>query len=78
MRDRRGEETRLGDEDPRLLMVWVADCAEHVLSYFEEKHPGDGHPRRAVDAGRAWARGETELGDVRAAAFAAHAADGWR
>ena len=61
-------------QDHRSLALWAAECAEHVLPYFEEKHPGDSRPREAVEAARAWARGEIEVSESRAAAFAAHAA----
>lgn len=55
-------------------MLWAADCAEHVLPYFEEKYPGDNRSRNAVEAGRAWVRGEIAVSEARAAAFAGHAA----
>lgn len=70
----RGRETKPDERDHGLLTLWAADCAEHVLPYFEEKHPKDGRPRNAVEAGRAWVRGEIATGEARAAAFAAHAA----
>lgn len=60
-------------EDHRSLVLWAADCAEHVLPYFEEKYPTDNRPRKAVEAARAWVRGEITMGEVRGAAFAAHA-----
>jgi hypothetical protein len=60
--------------DQQLLALWAADCAEHVLAYFEEQYPNDPRPRRAIEAGRAWARGEIALSEARAAAFAAHTA----
>ena len=60
--------------DHRTLAIWAADCAEHVLSYFEEKYPKDNRPRKAVEAGRAWVRGEISVSEARSAAFAAHAA----
>ena len=65
---------RLDDQDHRLLMLWSADCAEHVLHYFEENCPEDDRPRKALEAGRAWASGELAVGKARDAAFAAHAA----
>jgi len=65
---------RLDEQDHRSLALWAADCAEHVLLYFEEKYPKDDRPRKALEAGRAWVRGEIAMSEARAAAFAAHAA----
>lgn len=48
----------LVDSDHRLLALWAADCAEHVLHFFEEAQPGDDRPRHAIEMARAWARGE--------------------
>ena len=28
--------TRLDEQDHRLLVLWAADCAEHVLAFFED------------------------------------------
>src|SRR6476646_4531258 len=64
----------LTDADHHLLAVWAADCAEHVLHYFEEVRPGDDRPRRAIDFGRAWARGEIRWAEARTAAGHANAA----
>ena len=64
----------LQDDDHRLLAVWAADCAEHVLHHFERARPGDDRPRRAIGMGRAWARGELTWTQARTAAFAANAA----
>jgi hypothetical protein len=60
--------------DHKTLVIWATDCAEHVLPYFEEKHPKDNRPRKAIEAGRAWIRGEIAMSEARTAAFAAHAA----
>jgi hypothetical protein len=65
---------RLDKEDHRALAIWAAECAERVLPYFEEEYPKDNRPRKAVEAARAWARGEIVVSEARAAAFAAHAA----
>lgn len=54
--------------------MWAADCAEHVLHRFEKARPNDGRPRRAIDLGRAWARGEVTWWDARAAGGHANAA----
>ena len=64
----------LQDDDHRLLAVWAADCAEHVLHHFEQARPKDDRPRRAIDLGRAWARGEITWGEARTAAGHAQAA----
>ena len=65
---------RLDERDHRALVLWAAGCAEHVLPYFEERYPKDVRPRKAIEAGRAWARGEITVSEARAVAFAAHAA----
>jgi hypothetical protein len=75
----KGSEMGLDKRDHGSLSLWAADCAEHVLPCFEEERPKDDRPRNAVEAGRAWARGEIAMGEARAAGFAAarvaHAAD---
>lgn len=50
------------------LALWAADCAEHVLPCFEAQHPHDERPRQAIEAARAWARGEIMCGAARASA----------
>jgi len=64
----------LQDADHRLLAVWAADCAQHVLHNFEQARPGDDRPRRAIEQAHAWARGEITMTQARTAAFAANAA----
>src|SRR5215207_1530938 len=64
----------LADADHHLLAVWAADCAQHVLHHFEQARPGDDRPRRAIDLGRAWARGEITWAEARTAAGHANAA----
>lgn len=58
----------------KTLVLWAVDCAERVLPFFEERHPDDKRLREAVEAGRAWLRGELTMSEARTAAFAAHAA----
>lgn len=58
----------------RLLASWAADCAEHVLPLFTHRHPDDDRPWRAIEAARAWSRGEIAVGAAREAALRAHAA----
>jgi len=62
------------DEDHHRLAVWAADCAQHVLHHFEEARPGDDRPRRAIELGRAWARGEIPWAEARTAAGHANGA----
>jgi hypothetical protein len=57
----------LEDADHRLLALWAADCAEHVLGLFESVRPGDARPREAIEHARAWARGEVGMMRCRAA-----------
>ena len=57
----------LQDADHHRLALWAADCAEHVLHYFEHVRSGDDRPRRAIDLARAWARGEIRMSQSRAA-----------
>jgi thymidine phosphorylase len=64
----------LSDADHRRLAVWAADCAEHALDHFERARPGDERPRRAIELGRAWARGEITMTEARTAAGHANAA----
>ena len=64
----------LQDDDHHLLAIWAADCAEHVLPHFEEARPDDHRPRRAIELGRAWARGEVSWWDARSAGGHANAA----
>ncbi len=64
----------LQDDQHRLLAVWAADCAEHVLHYFSEQFPEDDRPQRAIEQARAWSRGEINMLQAREAAYTAHAA----
>ena len=64
----------LQDDVHRLLGMWAADCAEHVLHHFEQARPDDDRPRRAIDLGRAWTRGEITWAEARAAGGHANAA----
>ena len=64
----------LSDDSHRLLAIWAADCAAHVLHYFEDAQPGDDRPRRAIEMGRAWSRGEVAMMQSRAAGGHAMAA----
>lgn len=58
----------LQDADHRLLAIWAADCAQHVLHFFEQAEPNDDRPRRAIEQIRAWACGEITMTQARNAA----------
>ncbi len=57
----------LTDVDHRLLALWAALCAEHVLHLFESARPEDPRPRYAIQQARAWVRGEITMTQARAA-----------
>jgi hypothetical protein len=58
----------LTDAHHHLLALWAAECAEHVLHFFEEVRPDDDRPRRAIELARAWVRGEVTMTESRTAA----------
>jgi hypothetical protein len=62
------------DSDHHLLAWWAALCAEHVLHHFEDLHPHDDRPRRALEQVRAWVRGEVGMMQSRSAGGHAMAA----
>jgi hypothetical protein len=64
----------LTDAEHRLLAVWAAACAEHVLPVFESVQPSDPRPRQAIEHIRAWTRGEIRMSESRAAGGRAMAA----
>jgi len=64
----------LTDEHHRLLALWAATCAEHVLDLFESERPDDSRPRSAIAMVRAWTRGEVTMTESRNAAGHANAA----
>jgi hypothetical protein len=63
----------LTDDAHRLIARWAINCSEHVLPLFEAVS-ADTRPREALEAGRAWIRGEMRMMDARQAAFASNAA----
>ena len=54
----------------RDLRLFAADCAEHVLPIWLAKYPKDDRPAKAIEAARAFARGEI----TRSAAWSAESA----
>jgi len=66
----------LTDDNHHLLAIWAAECAGHVLRYFEEVRPDDNRPRRAIEAAYAWVNAEITM--MRARDFAGAAQDAAR
>ena len=62
----------LTEQEQRLI---AADFAEHVLPLFEADYPDDDRPRKAIEAARAFARGEVTRTQLKAARAAAGAAE---
>ncbi|MCW4017950.1 MAG: hypothetical protein NWF00_04635 [Candidatus Bathyarchaeota archaeon] len=59
----------------RLLAFWAVDCAEHILPFFEERHPKDDRPRKAIQTCRTWATtGKFKMAVIRGASLGSHAA----
>ncbi|MBZ0288832.1 MAG: hypothetical protein K8I30_14540 [Anaerolineae bacterium] len=56
------------DAHHHLLALWAADCAQHVLHFFEQAQPSDDRLRQAVELARAWGRGEVSMTQARTAA----------
>jgi len=51
----------------RLLALWAATCAEHVLVCFTAARPEDPRPREAIAHARAWVCGEVTMTQARTA-----------
>ncbi|WP_157062806.1 putative immunity protein [Actinopolyspora mortivallis] len=60
----------------RVVARYAVDGARDVLAVFEEVCPGDGRPRAAVEAARAFAGGAVRSTWQRVAALEAHRAAG--
>ena len=61
--------------DQKALGLWAAECAEHLLPYFEEKYLEDTRPRDAITTLREWVHtGKFSMPVIRGASLAAHAA----
>ncbi|MFF2051111.1 putative immunity protein [Leifsonia sp. NPDC058194] len=65
----------LSEYERRIVAVWAADCAEHVLPLFEAEAPEDDRARDAIERTRAFSRGELDAaGEVRRRFVAGRAA----
>ena len=59
----------------RTARLFAADCAKHVLHFFEDKRPRDDRPRKAIAAARDYAEGRITAAARAAAWDAAQAAE---
>lgn len=66
-------------DDKKLSVQLAVFSARYVLHFWEEEHPADLRPRRAIEAAEAWLENPTEENHQKAielaAAYAAYAAD---
>lgn len=62
---------KCGNWNSTTARLFAADCAERVLPIFEKTCPGDDRPRKAIEAARAFARGEINNAARKASAVAA-------
>jgi|SRR5665647_728513 len=70
-----GRYKKYSKEDQKLMATWSLGCAERVLPLFEAVSPSDERPRRAIEAGRDWARtGIFSMEVIRVASLGAHSA----
>ena len=61
--------------DKKTLALWAIDTAERVLPYFEENHPYDRRPRKALETLKEWTTtGQFRMSVIRKASLDAHAA----
>ena len=62
-------------DDHKALALWAADCAGHVLPFFEKEYPKDIRPREAIRTLHEWIdTGKFSMPLIRGASLAAHAA----
>lgn len=62
----------------RLAQLFICEGADRLISLYEREHPGERRPRQAIDAVRAFARGQITLAELEVARAAArnHMSDG--
>jgi hypothetical protein len=56
----------------RTLAMWAIDCTGPVLALFEERYPQEKRPYEAIQAAKAWMRGEIKMPLAKKAILAAH------
>ncbi|MFC8046330.1 putative immunity protein [Nocardia sp. NPDC057353] len=61
-------------DELRAVTAYAITCAEPALARFESHRPGDGRPRQAIEAARAFAEGGPRTKAIRDGAWAAQRA----
>ncbi len=59
-------------QNHKTLVLWSLDCAQSILPVFTCRYPHEPRPLQALDAARAWARGEIKMPVAKKAAHATH------
>ncbi len=74
--NKKARKVKLDKKEHKALVLWAADCAEHVLPYFEKEYPKDDRPRKAIEVARSWAHADIPMvmKEIRAASLNSHAA----
>lgn len=60
------------EQNHRTLVLWALEYAEKLVEKFETKYPEETRPRQAVEACRAWSRGEIKMPAAKKAIHAVH------
>ena len=58
---------RIETWNDKTARLFEADCAEHVLYFFEKRYPNDDRPRKVIQAARDFANGKIPEDELRAA-----------
>ena len=56
----------------RTLALWAVDCAMPVLDFFQARYPEEKRPYEAIEAAKAWMRGDIKMPAAKKAIHAAH------
>ena len=67
---------KLDNWNDRTARLFVCDCAEQSLQYYENEFPDDKRPRESIEVSRKFANGEATKEEL-AAAWAAASAAAW-
>lgn len=63
----------LEDVSHRAAVLWALELAGMGTAVLEERHPGEGRPRAALDAAWAWAQGRIRMREAQRRILDCHA-----